>query len=328
MLIRIILSPSSLICNQAVDSALISLLEHLQETGIVMIDDQNCIKGALYQEIKKLPTNVKYKDKLVKIFKQLKDKNRFSEFSIQGTIPSNCQDKPCQYCIKLAEDYLPMAILTRQNCNPCANSQLAKQSGIQVINVDEYQLDDYFCSMIKYHDYVYKSGQVRQDKFEQEVLIPLFRDAKHVKIYDRWIGRSILERNSDSYELTLEWMLKVFIENSPKHGNFEVYTGFLETDTSIHKVKYAKAELHSLKTRLKTKYSKFDLFSKKEIGNNQLPHQRYIVTNQVAISLDRGLDLLVEKRNKPYPRLLRDVNINYCSEPGKIEVEVIRLDDL
>jgi hypothetical protein len=59
-----------------------------------------------------------------------------------------------------------------------------------------------------------------------------------------------------------------------------------------------------------------------------MPHDRYLLTNQVSVSIDRGFDLLLDSRTSPYPRRIRDVRIDYCSEPGKIELDVQTLPNL
>ena len=72
----------------------------------------------------------------------------------------------------------------------------------------------------------------------------------------------------------------------------------------------------------------FRLIIKKETTAHQMPHNRYLLTNQVALSIDRGFDLLKTSRKSLYPRSIRDVRIDYCSEAEKVEQYVRTLPDL
>jgi hypothetical protein len=214
---------------------------------------------------------------------------------------------------------------------PCSHNQLVELTDIKVIDVDEYTIDDAFCSLLEPRDHVFEHGEGKQHKFEQEILVPLLRDAKHVKISDRYIGRSILTQNADQYKLSLEWILNIFVQKSRQPGIFEIYSGFY---TQPHPnqpppdVVGAKVALRQLETDLQKIYPNFRLIIKNEKRCHQLPHDRYLITNQVAISIGRGFDLLLDKRSSLYPRRMRDVHINYCSESGKIEQAFRRLPNL
>ncbi len=75
-------------------------------------------------------------------------------------------------------------------------------------------------------------------------------------------------------------------------------------------------------------FPNFKVIIKEETKDSHMPHDRYLITNQVAVSIDRGLDLLLDKRKSPYPRLIRDVRIDYCSESEKVEQYVRSLPNL
>ena len=81
----------------------------------------------------------------------------------------------------------------------------------------------------------------------------------------------------------------------------------------------------------------FDLKVKKEtIKDKEMPHARYLITNQISILVDCGFDLfwsddrmcnagLNPKIDEPR---IRDVAIARISEPGKIEKSIRALPDL
>lgn len=330
MLVRVILLPSIFTAvpedKTSFYTLAIKLLQELEKTGVILVDDKNCIKTTLSQGVGKWPE--KFRIPGQKLLKQLWKKSRFVEVSLSGGVQPICEKKSCQYCIKIAKDYLPLAVLARQECNPCAEKQLAEVPTVKVVDVDEYSIDDSFCSHLNERGRILGNGEWEQNQFEKQILIPLFRDAKHVKIYDRWIGRSILTKNADKYKLTLAWIIDVFQQYSRfgKAGIFEVYSGFY-TRNSPSEESSAVAAFRKLEADMQRAHPNFKLIIKKET-KSQLPHDRYLITNQVAVSIDRGLDLLLDSRKSPYPRRLRDIHVVYCLEAGKIEKAVRLLPDL
>jgi hypothetical protein len=339
MLVRTILLPSILRANPENQPAhygmVIRLLQDLEKNGVMLLDDTNCIRASLLQDIPKWP--VKFRKKAEVILTALKKKNRFVEVSLKDEVQATCKNKPCQQCIRIATIYSPPAILASQGCNQCAQAQLASIPSVEVVDVAEYSISNFFESHLKPSDRLLKKAEWKQDKFEQEILIPLFRDAKHIKIYDRWVGRSVLTHPdigqlTDNYKLSLEWILEVFLRESRLGvgGIFEVYTGLDTRQLKKADVSTFVASLRQFEFHRKTAQSfpNFKVIIKEETKDSQMPHDRYLITNQVAVSIDRGLDLLLDKRKSPYPRLIRDVRIDYCSESEKLEQYVRTLPDL
>lgn len=334
MLVRTVLLPSVLTSipedRASFYSLAIKLLQELKKTGVILVDDKDCIKTTLAQRIGQWP--VKFRKPAQVLLEELDKKNRIVEVALKSEVQSTCGNTPCKECMRIAKIYLPLAVLARQECNQCAKEQLEVPT-IKVVDFDEYTIDDDFCAYIELHDRIFEQGEGKQNKFEQEILIPLFRDAKHVKIYDRWIGRSILTKNADNYKRTLKWVLDVFVRKSRlgEAGVFEVYTGFFTQQHPGQRppdVSKAAVALRQLEADMQQAHPKFRLILKNETRHKQLPHHRYLITNQVAVSIDRGFDLLLGKATSLYPQRLRDVHIAYCSEPGKIEKAVVGLPDL
>ncbi len=326
MLVRTILLPSVLRANPENPSAhygmVIRLLQDLEKNGVVLADDTNCIRASLLQDIAKWPLNFRKKAEV--ILKTLKKKNRFVEVSLKDEVQATCKNKPCQQCIRIATIYLPPAILASHGCNQCAQAQLETVSSVEVVDVAEYSISNFFETHLKPSDRILKKAEWKQDKFEQEILIPLFRDAKHIKIYDRWVGRSVLThpdkgQMKDNYKLTLEWILDVFLQKSrwKNKGVFEVYTGLDTRKIAPVELSTFVAALRQFESDMRQTHSfpNFKVTIKKETQDSQMTHARYLITNQVAVSIDRGFDLLLDSRKSPYPRRIRDVHIAYCSEP-------------
>jgi hypothetical protein len=348
MLVRTVLSPSVFTIppeeKVASYSLVIGLLQSLENNGIILVDDANSVGIDFYNKIQNWSKCNKFQKQAKKVLKQLHNKNRLVKVPVKGGFRPQCQEQPCQYCIEIARNELPIAFLARHECKSCTQSQLAMLSKLKVIDVEMYVLDEEFCSLINRCDRVFAPGEATQDKFEQEILIPLFREAKSVKIYDRYLGRSLLSQNkADNYKLTLGWILEVFKRESRKPRFFEVYGGFLTKSTDeekrdskkkkagrkkafdISEVENARCKLEFDLQRI---FAEFKVIIKKETQGNELPHERYIITDQVAISVDRGSDLFLNKKNSQNLGELKDVHIGYCSDLGKIEQYVRRMPSL
>jgi len=82
-----------------------------------------------------------------------------------------------------------------------------------------------------------------------------------------------------------------------------------------------------LEADLQKIYSDFNLIVKKERQGKEFIHDRYIITDKLAISMGRGVGLLSKEISSPEDLLL-DFNIACCSEHGKIEAAVRSLPDL
>ena len=155
----------------------------------------------------------------------------------------------------------------------------------------------------------------------------MFRYAKHVKIYDRYVGRSIVQpKNAPKYKSMLKRLLNVFVKNS-RQGIFEVYCGFKKEGNTKVKVEEAKSKLKELRKELKKIYPKSKLIIKDEKKEEECQHDRYIITEQLAISMGRGIGLLSEELLSPEDVLL-DFNIAFCSDPGEMERDFKKLPDL
>lgn len=329
MLIRTILLPSVFRVNPENSnteySIVIRFLQDLEKNGIVLVDDTGCILKAMREDINKWPE--KYKTKAQKLLIILDKKSRFIKMSLNDKEQANCQNQQCQQCIRMAKICLPPAIISRDRCNDCAERELTEFPNIEVVDVAEYSMSEFFETNLNQKDYFFGKGELKPQEFEDKILIPLLRDAKHVKIYDRYIGRSILdEKSAKKYKFTIKWILNVFLRErgSKAKGVFEVYGGVnISKDIPKRKIPDAITALRELEKEFKQEYPNFQLFIKDETKGSKMLHERFLFTNQVAVSFDRGFNLLFGN-----PSFLQDVKIDYCSEPGKIEQAVRGLPDL
>lgn len=302
---------------------IIIILMSFVKSGVILVDDQSEVLQAITKNID--GWNPKFKPKVKELLKKLKKKNRFIATSLTSPLHQVCSHQIENSCIKIftSEEFYRIIALHAQ----CVD---VTQVGNKITFIEDYSISP-LAGKLNRSSLTLNVGEWKQDMFEQEILIPIFRDAKHIKIYDRWIGRSV-PQGQTNHQITLEWLIEVFQKYARIKTDtiFEVYCG-IDTRTRPNQqtidIPRAVASLRQFENSINSRYSYFNLIIKEEGYSNELPHDRYLFTEQTAIYIGRGFDLFVD-RNEAYPRRIRDVEIGYCSEPEKIIQATNRLPSL
>lgn len=351
MLYRTLISPSvfsslpkesrsqDLFCN-AVNGCLLDLLEN----GVIVdfLDGEQSVAKLFQKLVDDWP--IKRKQKVRELIKKLEKKSRFATIPVQhkdfDTEKIHVKSNLCESYIMLLDSNSSIPLITGQNC--CIESCKTSMPTISVIDIDNYS-DSQLAQDLRRAktENNFGSGDITKYEFEKKILIPVFRDAKHIKIFDRYIGRSLLDNYSGNirvsrhlkggYRKTLEWMIEVFFRETSHrmHSTFEIYTGIDKiydlSETDIQDIESAFQSFHNY---LNKKYSiEIKFFVKKEKHKDinsfklELRHQRYIITEQVGLSIDRGCDLLLND-------LMRDVSVSFISKTDAITRDTNKLEDL
>lgn len=310
MLTRIILFPC-IFASTLDEQVIILLLRDILKSGIILTDNQGEVLRSIRAKIDRW--NPKFKPKAKAILEELEKRHRFVEILPDQQLFQVCSNQVEKKCLKIFTSKEFYKVLVRNS--QCINNTLAINRvtfiGYYAISslVDKLEKSD--LTLNKYNE----------DQFKQEILIPLFRDAKHIKMYDRWIGRSA-SQGTTNHQTTLKWLLEVFREVATIRSDtvVEAYCGIRPRRDDKIPLPKAVAALRKFEAEIQVlfPYLNFKLFIKKEIKDNELPHDRYIITNQTAIYIGRGFDLFVDA-NESYPRRIRDVQIGYCSNPAEVQ---------
>ncbi len=315
MLTRVILLPCIFVPETDTStyyySYMISILHSFLESGIILIDSRESDESEILKSIiSSIDTWIpKFRYKAKEIIKQLRKRNRFVSTLIDQPINQICTLHSGDNCTKLytSEDFY--STITK-------HSQCVSHSKTTL--VEEYSISPLFKKLDR-NSFFVGNNEWTEDEFEEKILVPLFRDAKRIGIYDRWIGRSIAEGRTNHQD-TIKWFLNIFqtVATIRTDTIFEVYCGIDVRGISVPDLSTAKESLRNFEAGVKELYAYFKLFVKEETRGNALPHDRYLITNQTAIYIGRGFDLFVNA-NEPYPRVIRDVQIGYCSNSSEVE---------
>lgn len=336
MLYRIVISPSTFCCpfqeensQRLYFNTIIRILTDILENCILVnIPYQNTeLLKIIKSSVERWP--IKYKQRALELLKKIIKRHRVvsltsSNFNVDHSNSST-------YCELYSYLSFSASISALIGLNCCLFKSETLLNEDQKVDILGYDIANFTRGIRRTKlSQSFNRNEITTAKIEEIFFVPIFRDAKHIKLIDRYIGRSIIDRSSNQvdrflsqgYRRTLEWIISIFVRESSRDpiNSFEIYTGI-----EMHRIDQADYE------RIESAFNWFcqfiystcdiaiKIFVKQErnqrdnIGNwIELPHQRYLITDQVGFSIDRGFDLL----NDDY---VRDVNISLLCDPHKVE---------
>lgn len=345
MLIKTILLPSALsqlsqlnqnlFCNNAV-----GLLHDLCENCIILVDNDNITTHELFQTLRdKWPQ--KFRKKGQKLLTKLRQLGRFVKIAGNYPLSEKCSEISCQHCIGIAQSFSPRAILVGGSCYNCAGTQISGTP--EVVDITEHTMSRFYEHRKSYSSITKANSEWTQKDFEDKVLIPIFDRAKHVKIFDRNIGHITNTKRTfpGNYRLTLEWMINIFTQfPSEKERTFEITSGIdTRSPDSAKNTEDIVCALRQFESEVNDKSGfTIKINIKKETHDNQLPHARYLITDQIGLLIDRGFDLLWGDKKMRHKSLdpqqddrpIRDFDIKLISysDWGNIEKSARLLENL
>ncbi len=337
MLYKTTFSPSAFKLGDQTYVFFIGLLRELNKNCLVFVDSQGKLEESLTNTVQSLPP--KYQRSAREYYQSLKSKGRIirQDFCNSSVIEGSL----CEFHRSAMAQTSELSMFTGEGC--CLESVISPRS--RLISIEDYLLSKHF--MNRKDNYVFSDGQIDKGKMEKRILIPLFETAKSIKIIDRYIGRSMINKQGkiepsivEHYKRNLMWLLELFNQyHSRLERKFEIYTGVEPSDLTRDEIKYLYDKLMEFANVVEREFTSFQfaLKVKRETRRYQeMPHARYLITNQAAVLIERGFDLLWNDDQMYYAKLnpktdepkIRDVTIALISEPGKIEQSIRVLEDL
>lgn len=202
-----------------------------------------------------------------------------------------------QQYVKHNLDEIDAAIVSKKEINNKLYSKFFAISEYIISNFEENRLSTAF------NGKSFKSDEVDQTAFLNQVFYKALKYSKQIDICDRQMGRSLFTSNYQyTVKIFLGWLKKI-LYNSCTLISFHI-------DHPGVKGKHSTVEDH-IKNEFKkicmhTKFKNIRIFLYHKTANNILPHNRFIVTDQICLSIERGMDFLNDNNS-----LCRDVDVNY-----------------
>ena len=313
-----------------------ALLLDLTENGVVLVDSNNVLTGLIGENLNKWPG--KYRKPLKELLSRLRVRSRFVKAEKAYLTSAMCVRAGCQHCNAIAEAYGFCTSIVCDDCLGCPG--LA--AGANAVGITDYPcsgLAQYRrqCKTIRL-----ETAQWSEQDFDDAVLKPLLSTAKHIKIIDRYIGRSLLRDDgqhtglSPRYRNSLAYFFDAYVRYcSHRIGStFEVYCGLEASNYAPASVQAAKAGLKAWTDSVLAQFgTPVRVILKHERLGQRMPHARFLVTNQASLLVETGFDIFLseaEMKAAGYnpaipPRRLRDMVLSLCDDSARIQQDVNRL---
>jgi hypothetical protein len=316
----------------------LSILTQLNESSILLIPLQG--KARILAPVQ--AWHSKYRQRGLALLQELARNNRMIEILPPSSGHSACIHNQCTPELRIAKFCAPSATIASEQClECCVNVNMSN-----AILVEEFHYSQLAENIMAGRNILLNHAEWTLSQLEQRVITPLFSHAKHVKVIDRYFGRSLLYGSDYSrprirtalkpgYQRGLEWLLSCFHRYSDRAvRSFEVYSGIDRTLSATQ-----RADLRTLMANtvssLQSRFAPSLAIFLKDETLSQMPHARYLITDQYSVSLDRGIDILLsrdEMRRAGYvpgvdEERVRDLCISQC-DASSHEVRVRSLPDL
>jgi len=282
----------------AMDAFIGILLGFIQNCCIFEFED-NRMQKAVFKNVDQLPPS-DAKKKIMSLLGQLKKQKRFICHLIPNYNEENINISDVNDQAKASHVILDFLLAGK---NEFSNILWKVESAA----LDNYNQSNFERkrSNLASNGRILRDGELEQFDFMEEVFKKAFIHTTRIEICDRIFG----EKFGDNFEYTFVTLFKWLEETIAEPDHFE--------EVVIHCGKPKGLMDKHMKTQLalakKGKLSKLNIeirfYHREESGRplQALTHDRYLMTDQIALNIGRGMDFLSEntKRN-------RDISINYA----------------
>jgi len=274
---------------------LIGILRGLTQNCFIAEFEDYRIQDAIKEQVKSLPDT--FDRKIIKsLLAALSKRNRF----IYCLIPDYSEKKDDMSCVveQAAKCFLDLILFSE------ANQDTEIPKGIEKATLATFQTTDFenARSNLATNGRTFVSGELDQNDFLDWCFRKMLRYPTRIEICDKLFG----SRFSGNYEYTVKTFLRWLEQNivDPEKCKFIFHCAKPDGKTDHH----IKTQLLSFKTgRLKNMSMKIQFYQLPD-NSQVLPHDRYLITDQIVIDLGRGFDFLDRNTHKN-----RDLTIGYKS---------------
>lgn len=255
------------------------------------------LKREIRKALEALPQEGNDRSDLMKIFAVLAKRNRF----VAVFEPDYMSEKSDleQVLPQLASHRIQLLVSDEEWVKECAAA-----SGAEFSKLSSYQNSNFEKSRNEYASYglTFKGGEMRSGEFLENTFGNALRHARQIQIVDRLLGT----RYSDNYIYSIKKFMK-FLEcllHDPERCEIVFHVGNCQGRND-----YLCSTINNCRTTENSRMVLKVSFYTDSSGGADLPHERYILTNQFAFDIGRGMDFF-DTNNEGKNR---DVEINLKS---------------
>ncbi len=305
----------------------LSLLQDTEANCVLLVDDGNVMTSEISRAVHRWPP--KYRGRAKEMLEKLRKSQRFVRVRDDGEVDVACGSGDCGHTVAVCRREVPQILLGPAACEECASLAACE---VAFTSINDYPISPFSRLRKDSESLILADSQWDKSGFQQKVWDPLFRYAKHVKLVDRYAGRH-LQKEGGGYRLSvnanyarsIEWIFGRFAALSAGRPvrSFEIACGLESDRLSDSEMLGATQVLRGFVRGLSERYGlEMTVHVKVESHGAEIRHARFIITDQMAMAVDRGFDLL--KANDT----IRDVHISLIYNPGEMERQLRDLPDV
>ncbi len=292
-----------------------------------MIDGEQALKTAIFEAAKTWPDQ-ELRRQVLEMLAQFEIRRRFvPQTSFSQAKPAICHDTACNLAFQIAD---PRAVKMTVGILKCADCQ-----ALPCLVAPGHYFSSGFQKSRRLPTegaIFYPYGHWKRTSFENEMLRPLFRYAKQIQLIDRQIGQSM--RNtatgalalSKRYEQTIEWLIGQFLSTTlnTRSRTIKITCGIGGGFRDEQERREAASILQDWAKDMSVSFDcDVEMRIKRETNaSRKVPHDRFLFTDQIALVIGPGFDLLQPDD------VLRDFTLGYLANPHDVVREVDRLHDI
>jgi hypothetical protein len=297
-------------------------LDTISKNGIIIEDEVGEENKIISNYVSKWP--LKQRKKVEEKLKILNKRFRIIKGVSKNTnVTFDCKDDSCDIFHSMFDNEFRAVIVPEK----CSNDLYV--SSKEIVRINEYTNSDYYNDINK-RAHVITANKYTFETFKNNIMIPLFKYAKSIKIVDRMFADHINDTSMelDNYKKGIESLIKIICEANVKSSGLllEIYSSFTYNENSSLGTELARCKITNINSYIQTlnKTHNINLKCLFKKGFNDMPHDRFILSNQIGIQIGRGIDI-VNFNNK-----LRDntISILEFNDRNDIEKFVRSLDNI
>ncbi|MEA1878026.1 MAG: hypothetical protein U9N86_14310 [Bacteroidota bacterium] len=279
-----VLSTENLQHKYAMQTFIGTVRGFLQNCFIAEFEDYR-IQESIKIQVNRLPDS--FDRKIIKaLLKTLMKRNHF----IYCLIPDHSGIKNDFTCAleQAAGTFLDLLLVEE------IDDELEIPAGVEIASLATYQNTDFEIrrSKLASDGLIIKNGNLEEEDFWDQCLKKALRFSTRIEICDRLFGKMFADNYKYNVKIMLRWLERILIDpdNCSLLFHCEKPDGFTD--------QYMAAELTALKKgRISNMPIAVQFYQHPGLANC-LPHARFILTDQIVLKIDPGMDFLDPKTGK------------------------------
>ncbi len=270
-------------------------LQEANENCLLLSDLSGAIGDQIRRAVQAWPD--KYRKKGEMLLTQLKKRRRFVDLNVGPLQSFSCTHGACRIAVNIAKGSTAKVLICRRACR----AGMSAATETLLVSPDEYHASDFSDLRREAERRELGEGELTPERFAAEVCAPVFRYAKWVRIIDRWVAKHLLARDNDACEIrprwreSLTWLARVLAAHAAamQKPQLVIFSDLFGEDQ--FREARARKDLDAFEEAVCTETG-CSLQIVTPALQAPFPHDRYLITDQIALEFSRGFDLLNRRR--------------------------------